>query len=86
MPISSRARWKTICADGIDQKDTSYYEEHREELLKKYSDKWVAIYEEHVVGTAKDLSQLITRLQKEEIPKGRAFVEYLTEKEDLLIL
>jgi len=68
------------------RKDASYYEERREELLKKYPDRWVAIYNEQVVGTAKDLNRLITQLQKKEIPQGRAFVEFVTEKEDLLIL
>ena len=68
------------------RKDASYYEEHREELLKEYPDRWVAIYNEQFVGTAKDLNRLITQLQKKGIPQGRAFVEYVTEKEDLLIL
>ena len=68
------------------KKDTAYYEEHREELLKKYPDRWVAIYDEQLVGAAKVLNRLIAQLQKKGVPRGRAFVEYVTEKEDLLIL
>ncbi len=68
------------------KKDTAYYEAHHEELLKKYPEQWVAIFDEQVVGTAKTLNRLIARLQKKGVPRGRAFVEYVTGKEDLLIL
>ena len=68
------------------KKDTTFYEAHYEELLQKYPDRWVAIYNEQVVGNAKDLNRLIAQLHKKRIPQGRAFVEYVTDKEDLLIL
>ena len=68
------------------KRDTSYYEAHRQELLEQYPEQWVAIYEQRVVGTAKNLKRLVAQLQRKGIPQGRAFVEYVTAKEDLLIL
>ena len=66
--------------------DSSYYEAHHQELLETYPEQWVAIYDQQVVGVAKDLKRLVARLQRAGIPTGRAFVEYVTAKEDLLIL
>jgi hypothetical protein len=68
------------------KQDTSYYEAHYQELLEEYPEQWVAIYDQQVVGVAKDLKRLVARLQRKGIPPGRAFVEYVTAKEDLLIL
>lgn len=68
------------------KRDTSYYEAHHKELLEKYPEQWVAIYNQQVVGAAKDLKRLVAQLQREGIPQGRAFVEFVTAKEDLLIL
>lgn len=66
--------------------DMLYFDQHRHALLRQYPDKWVAIYQNQVVATAKTLPRLVTQLERKGIPKGRAFVEYVTEKEDLLIL
>lgn len=66
--------------------DMLYFDQHRHELLRQYPDKWVAIYQNQVVATAKTLPRLVKQLERKGIPKGRAFVEYVTAKEDLLIL
>ena len=67
-------------------RDAAFYEAHREELLQQYPERWVAVYNQEIVVTAKDLEQLVVQLQRKGIPRGRAFVEYVTAKEELLIL
>ena len=66
--------------------DTAYFEVHREQLLEKYSDQWVAIYNQEVVGASPDARQLLSDLQEKRIPLGQAVVKYLPKKEELLIL
>ncbi len=66
--------------------DTAYFEVHREELLEKYPDQWVAIYNQQVVGESADARQLLADLKGKGIPLGQVVVKYLPKKEELLIL
>jgi hypothetical protein len=66
--------------------DAQYFEEHREELLQQYPERWVAIYNQQVVGAAKDAKQLKRQLDRKGIKAGSVFRQYLTTKEELLIL
>ena len=68
------------------RQDALYFEAHRQELVDQYPERWVAIYRQQVVGAAKDLGRLIRQLERKGIPRGRAFVEFATDREELLIL
>jgi hypothetical protein len=67
-------------------RDMLYFDQHREELLQQYPERWVAVYNQQVVGAAKDPKRLVRQLQRKGIPPGQVFREYLTEEEVLLIL
>jgi hypothetical protein len=66
--------------------DMLYFDQHRDELLRQYPDRWVAVYHQQVIGAAKDLKRLVRQLERKGIPAGRAFCEYLTDEETLLIV
>ena len=66
--------------------DALYFERHREEFLRRHPERWVAIYDQQVVGTARRLPHLVRQLQKRGFPRGRVFIEHVSAKEDLLIL
>ena len=66
--------------------DSSYYEAHHQELLEKYPEQWVAIYNEQVVGASPDYEQLLGDLEERGIPIERALFKQLTRKEELWIL
>jgi len=66
--------------------DALYFEHHRQELLRRYPERWIAVYDQQVVGTAKRLPQLLKQLEKRGLPRGRVFIEHVSAKEDLLIL
>lgn len=68
------------------KRDTQFYEAHRQDLLGKYPEQWVAIFDERVVGTAPDFDQLLDDLQTRHMPVGKVLVEHLTTKDELLIL
>jgi Family of unknown function (DUF5678) len=68
------------------QEDIDYFQLHQEELLDKYPDTWVAVFEKRVVGVDPDLRQLLQDLQDRGIPTEKTLVRHLSTKEDLLIL
>jgi hypothetical protein len=66
--------------------DAHYFDEHRAELLAQYPERWVAIYNQHVVAVAKDAKRLKSQLERKGIKPSRVYREYLTQQEELLIL
>ena len=68
------------------KRDTAYYEQHREELLEKYPEQWVAIFREKVVGASPDLDQLFDDLESKGVPLGQGLIEYLTRRNEVWIL
>lgn len=67
-------------------RDAEYFDQHRQEFLQQYPEHWVAVYHQQVVGAAKDPKRLVKALERKGIPPGLVFREYVTDKEDLLIL
>ena len=78
--------------DGITQRlqrfrrDIDYYEAHREELLDRYPEQWVVIFNEQVVATAPTVEQVLRGLRAKGVPPGQGLVEHLTRHDELLIL
>jgi hypothetical protein len=68
------------------QRDAHYFDEHLGELLAQYPERWVAIYNQQVVGVAKDAKRLKRQLERKGIKPSRVYREYLTQKEELFIL
>ena len=59
-------------------RDLKYYNEHYEELLARHAERWVGIYNQRVVATAKDIDSLIDLLKEKGFAPGWVFCEYLT--------
>jgi hypothetical protein len=66
--------------------DAAWMDAHRGKLLQRYLDQWVAVYDQQVVGAAKDMKRLVKELERKGIRPGRTYTEYLTDKGELLIL
>lgn len=66
--------------------DAAYFDAHRGEFLQRYPDQWVAVYAQEVVGAAKDIKRLVKQLERKGIRPGRTYRQYVTDKEELLIL
>jgi hypothetical protein len=75
-------------SDDLQQldRDTQYYAAHRAELLRRYPNMWVAIYNQHVVGAAQEAEQLLTELEVRGVAVERALIQRVSDEEDLLIL
>lgn len=68
------------------QKDTRYFEAHREELLKQHPEQWVAIHNQKFLGAAPDFEELLGELQQKGAPLEQVLFERLTEQEEDWIL
>lgn len=68
------------------QRDIDYYESHRAELLDRYPEQWVVIFNEQVAGTDHDVERLLARLEEQGTPLESALIKRLTTKEELFIL
>jgi hypothetical protein len=66
--------------------DVMYFEKHYDELLERYSDQWVAVFNERVVGVDDDLERLIDRLREEDVPPERAYIDRPTHEDYVLIV
>jgi uncharacterized protein DUF5678 len=66
--------------------DVHWFDAHRAELLQRYADRWIAVYQQQVVGTAKHLKRLLAELRRKDLATGEVFIEYLTQRDVVLIL
>ena len=66
--------------------DALYVDQHREELIQQFPERWVAVYHHQVVADDRDPGELIKKLRKKGIDPGQAYRAHLSNKDDLLIL
>jgi len=66
--------------------DALYFEQHRQDLLHRYPERWIAVYNQEVVATARRLPQLLQQLENRGLPRAQVFIEHVSAKEVLLIL
>jgi hypothetical protein len=59
---------------------------HRQQLLDKYAEEWVAILNGEVVAHHKDLKQLMRALGAKKVSPEEAVVDFITRDEQVLVL
>lgn len=68
------------------RRDTSYFHAHRDELLKRYPEQWVAIFNEAVVGASDSYDDVLDQVEAKGVDLGIVFIGRATAKDELLIL
>ncbi len=60
--------------DDLDRftADALYVQEHRQELLQKYPERRIAVYNQEVIGAAKNLPGLLKQVKRRGIPPARS--------------
>lgn len=66
--------------------DALYFDAHREELLNRYPEHWVAVYCKRIVGVAREHRDLLAALTVSGVPAGRAYIQYAADDDVDLIL
>ena len=62
-----------------------WFERNREKLIEKYDGKFVAIYEQAVIGFDEDVGNLMEKVEK-KYPADKVSVEYVSKEKLQLIL
>ena len=68
------------------ERDFEFLNYHHKELLEKYPDKWVAVYDVKVVGVHEDFLALLEQLKKEGIPTNKTIIWFMDTDPKPLIL
>jgi hypothetical protein len=69
------------------QADSIWFDQHYEDLKKKYKEEWVAVFNKQVIDHGKNLKALLRRLSKNyPHDSGDVVVEFVTLEEVNLIL
>lgn len=58
-----------------------FLESHREELLQRYPDQWIAVYKQEIVGVDKELRSLVRKLRISGTPLRYIALEMFRSKE-----
>jgi len=63
----------------------AFIDKNREELLKKYDENWVAVYEATVVAHSKKYEDLEEELRKQGLPVEEVVIKFLTSRKMLTL-
>lgn len=66
-------------------KNWSWFEDHYEELVKKFDGEFVAVHEQRVVDYDRDVSALMKRIEA-KYSADRVFVDFVSSEKLTLIL
>jgi hypothetical protein len=66
--------------------DGQYVQEHLAELLSRYPDMWIAVYNQEIIGAAKTVQGLVKQVQKKGLSLADIYREYLSREDDIWIL
>ena len=68
------------------EEDMRYLQSLREELLRKYLDQWVAVYERSLVAHGKTISELRKQLSVKHIPQNEAVIDFIASERKAMLL
>ena len=68
------------------KKDRLFLEAHQAELLERYPDMFVAVYQEQLVGAAATADELVEQLKANDVPSSKTYWRFLaSEPLDLVV-
>lgn len=86
-PISS-AKDRRLIGEYLDQsrKDVEFLNEHWAAWVDQHPDKWVAVFEEEMVGMGDTFEEAIQAAEAQGAPRSRVVVEFLAKDPIAMIL
>jgi ribosomal protein L20 len=61
------------------RRDLAFIEENREKLFREYINSWVAVYNSEVVAHGKNYGNVLSQLEKNNMPVGQIPIRYLSK-------
>ena len=68
------------------EEDVRYLHSLRQELLRKYLDRWVAVYQKSVVAHGKTVPELRKRLGLKGVPQNEAVIDFIASERKAMLL
>lgn len=68
------------------ERGKSFVDSNREEFLRRYPDCWIAVYQEQIIATDKNLKNLIETIRKRGIQTQDVVVDLVTTKKQPILL
>ena len=62
-----------------------YVEANKDELLKKYAERWIAVYDARIVAHNKSLKALMQQVDKDALDVKEALIEYVSNKKQITL-
>ena len=66
--------------------DVYYLQSIRHDLLQKYLDFWIAIYERNLVAYGKSSAELRKRLERKRIPLNDTVIDFIASERKAMLL
>lgn len=67
------------------QKDLDYYHAHYCELLERYPDEYVAVYDQEIVGANAQIEELVKDLRERGVPPELAVINHPSSEQETWI-
>jgi len=67
------------------EESVSFIDRNREELLKKYDDKWVVVYNAKVVADGEKYEDVARKIHREGLPIEEVVIKFLTSRKMLTL-
>ena len=68
------------------QKTAERFSEEKPNLIEKYPERWVAVYEGEVIADAETMGELLDKVDKIGKPRSEILMRFLTRKPRTMIL
>lgn len=57
-----------------------FIDEHRQELLKKHDDEWIAVYNSKVLASSKKYDVLVRKVSRLKLPIKEAVIKFISSR------
>jgi septal ring factor EnvC (AmiA/AmiB activator) len=91
LKVINRSKCNAACREAAVELERAkanieYFDRHRETLLQRHPDQWVAIAGGKLAGHNRELTRLIESLQRRGIDPRTSLVQFMSSKKRLYVL
>jgi hypothetical protein len=65
--------------------DLAFIDEKREELLKLYDEKWIAVYKRKVVARGDKFDDVVAQIETKGLPRDEVVIKFLSSRKVLYL-
>jgi hypothetical protein len=66
--------------------DALFVDTHRQDLVRRYPDQWIAVHQGEIVVAAGEIEELPGQIERAGLPAGHVYREFLSSEDEVPIL